>query len=200
MKKEALSRAIGEIETGYVEEYLATQQTAGAKRRGVWRVALPIAACLAMVGTMLAVMMIGGGAEEREPYMTYTHEEEWYVRPVAPYVDHEIAAQLKPGMYLADIVELIGKPNRRHLNDGYIFQWNLDNGKCLHISFSHKTTAYNPELNIPMDYDLKVTNITIEDHNGSYHVNNRHKDRYERFWSITDALNTEVSSDTTIKD
>ncbi len=170
------------------------------RRVRAWKVVLPIAACLAMVGTMMVVMMVGVGSEKKPSYMSFADRDEWYVRPNGG-VKRELVAQIQEGMCLNDVIALIGKPNRPIHREPFIaFQWDLDNGECLHIFLRKVPSYFEQELpevqdgkidwNVPFDTLLMVDWIEIEPEHSQICQCHPLRDEYvewlEKYWENTD--------------
>ncbi len=167
------------------------------RRVRAWKVVLPIAACLAVVGTMMVVMMVGVGSEDKVSYLS-ANEKEWYVRPNGG-VKRELVDQIHEGMYLNDVIELIGKPNRPiHEETPYeALQWDLDTGECLHLYCRPTTIIGIPvvdgklDLNVPIDIYHTVEIIEIEPKDSNicelkHWPHGKYVEWLEKYWENTD--------------
>ncbi len=138
-----------------------------------WRTALPLAASFAVVVMVVIGVMVGSDiintkAYESEVYLVEGQEEYWFVRPEPPYVDHEVAETIQTGMRAHEIIALIGKPNRAcRAYSEILFQWDLDDGRCLVIEFCRVNVKEYGEdrkpATLPFDYAY-AAQIVIADH------------------------------------
>ncbi len=138
---DAVSELDGELLEQHFQakEALRGQKAPVAKRPFVKWCAL--AASFALVVVVAAVVLATVGvinthADERETYLP-DDRSYWFVRPQAPYVDHNIVDSLEFGMEAHEVFALIGKPNRYayYYNYSYLI-WELDDGTQLCIDFN----------------------------------------------------------------
>ncbi len=134
------------------DEWIEAAESLPRKKRMLaWKLILPMAASLLLMVTLLAVTMIGGGAEDHETMLPENYEE-WFVRPQEPYLDHELAETITTDMTLGEVVALMGKPNYYYdwtldMIAPYLI-WQLDDGLYLFILYNE---LYCPENNYPWD-------------------------------------------------
>ena len=91
--------------------------------------------------------------------------ETWFEEAKNGGIDYKAAQEIKVGMTLEEIVEMIGKPQRDVGSGTFLMEWDIKSGEVLLVSFNPSVSEDNNctcPITFPPDLDLVSFHVEIK--------------------------------------